>query len=185
MFIFLSCQRSRNRHLHPFIPHVLSLGGWGSMGMAWGHQEPSGQPCLREPDSVAAPQAACRQFCPTGERPQTLNNLRPSSGSRPQTPHLLSSAGIPGGASHPLPGPRRRDRGHQGHLHPLENPQVRPSGASAGCRVVGALSPHLGTPQNSPQSPHPTAASGQAWRGEEMGNDDPAWSGGPEGSLGL
>lgn len=54
--------------------------------MAWGHWEPSGQPRLRELDSAAAPQAVCRQFCPTRERPQTLNNLRPSSGSRPQTP---------------------------------------------------------------------------------------------------
>ena len=54
------------------------------VGGAWGW--PGDQPRLREPDSAAAPLAACRQFCLTGEQPQTLNNLRPSSGSRPQTP---------------------------------------------------------------------------------------------------
>lgn len=64
---FLSGQWSRNCHQRafmPFVPLVLSLGGWGREGMAWGHQEPSDQPCVRELDSAAAPQAACGQFCP-------------------------------------------------------------------------------------------------------------------------
>lgn len=74
----------------------------------------------------------------------TSNLLRALPSATP-----LSPAGVRGRASHPVPGPRWRDRGHQRHLHPLEDPQVMAS-ASPGAGRAGC-------------------GAGRLWRGQAVG----------------
>ena len=96
----------------------------------------SGSWTLLQPPSQRVGSSIPGRATPGPESPPSPPRVLPSE------PRPRSATGVRGGAPHSLPGPRRRDRGHQGHLHPPEDPQVSPWVPSAECG--GVLSSPLG-----------------------------------------
>ena len=106
----------------------------------------SGSWTLLQPPSQRVGSSAPGRATPGPESPPSPPRVLPSE-PRPGSP-----AGIRGGAPHPLPGPRRCDRGHQGHLHPPEDPQVRPRAPGVECSR-GRSSPPGNSSEHSPGWP--------------------------------